>query len=86
MGDWGLGIGHRAWRRDKEEGGDKGEIYLIIPSCASCPPHLPTPLSNRVTLTPFWTGQCSRVSNFFKFDKNIVTVTAIVADGRCHPN
>ncbi|QKQ72585.1 hypothetical protein FBB35_03645 [Nostoc sp. TCL240-02] len=51
-----MGIGHWACRRDKgdkEEGGDKAEIYLIIPPCLPHLPHLPhTPTPHSLLPTP----------------------------------
>jgi hypothetical protein len=43
-------------------------------------------LTELLLLLSGWARQGSRVSNFFECYKNFITVTAIVADSRCHPN
>ncbi len=85
IGHGALGIGH--W--------EEFICYSLLPHLPYLPhlphsplPHspLPTPLFNKVPLIASWTRQGSRVRNFFQSDKNVVDVTATVADSRCHPN
>ncbi len=101
MGHWGLGMKKRQGRQGRggRQGRDYS-IIPPCPPCPPClphlphlphlplllHPHLPTPLFNRIALIAFWTRQGSRVPNFFKCYKNVVEVTTIIADSRCHPN